>query len=153
MHGYQLNERVTHAMSMYTDLKKSTTYYALEKLEKNGCVQYEVEREGKRPERRVYEITAKGRECFLDLLRQNLRTFTRTYYVDDVGVAFIDKLSTTEARELLVEKRRKAEAMLKQFREVPEHGKKWRYMVEHNIAHLEADLNWLDNVLCELDDI
>ena len=152
MHGYRLNEYVAHAMSLYTDLKKSTAYYALEKLEKDSYIQQEMEREGKRPERRVYQITKKGRTYFLDLLRDHLRSYERTYYIDDVGVAFMDQLSTAEARQLLAEKREKIQALLQQFRKHPEHGENWRYVVSHNIAHLEADLAWLDSVLSGLDD-
>ncbi len=152
MHGYKLNEYVTHAMSLYTDLKKPTAYYTLEKLEKDGYVQQEVEREGKRPERHVYQITEEGRPYFLDLLRQHLSGFTRTYYADDVGIAFMDQLPTAEARQLLAEKREKIQTLLQQFREHPKHGENWRYVVSHNIAHLEADLAWLNSVLSELDD-
>ena len=150
MHGYQLNEYVTHAMGMYTDLKKPTAYYELDKLEREGYVEHEVQREGKRPERRVYQITDKGRACFLDLLRRHLSGFTRTYYGDDIGIAFMDQLSDAEARELLAEKREKILALLTKFHELPEHGGNWRYVVRHNIAHLEADLAWLDGVLGEL---
>lgn len=46
MHGYKLNEYVEHTMGLYTDLKKPTVYYVLEKLEKDGYVQQKTEREG-----------------------------------------------------------------------------------------------------------
>ncbi len=152
-HGYRLNEYVMHAMGLYTDLKKSTAYYTLEKLEREGYVQYEVEREGKRPERRVYQITQKGKAYFLELLRQHLRSYEHTYYADDVGIAFMDQLSTTEVRQLLAEKREKIQALLKQFQGHPKHGENWRYVLSHNIAHLEADLSWINSLLSEFDDV
>ena len=52
MHGYRLNEYVNQAMGLYTEIKKSTVYYTLDKLEKDGYVEQEVERKGRRPERR-----------------------------------------------------------------------------------------------------
>ena len=151
VHGYRLNEYVRHTMSLYTDIKKSTVYYTLEKLEKDGYVVQETEREGKRPERRVYQITEKGKPHFFDLLREHLKSYTRTYYADDVGIAFMDQLATAEVRQLLTEKREKVQTLLQQFREHPEHGENWRYVVSHNIAHLEADLSWLGSVLSDLD--
>ena len=151
VHGYRLNEYVRHTMSLYTDIKKSTVYYTLEKLEKDGYVVQETEREGKRPERRVYQITEKGKAYFFDLLREHLKSYTRTYYADDVGIAFMDQLATAEVRQLLTEKREKVQTLLQQFREHPEHGENWRYVVSHNIAHLEADLSWLGSVLSDLD--
>lgn len=152
MHGYRLNEFVAHAMGMYTDLKKPTAYYALEKLERDGYVRREVEREGKRPERRVYEISARGRDRFHDLLRQHLGGFTRTYFADDIGIAFMDQLPTSETRRLLAEKREKVQDVLKQLMELPDHGGNWRHVVKHNVAHLITEAAWLDEVLSELAD-
>ena len=150
MHGYRLNEYVTHAMKLYTDIKRSTAYYTLEKLEKEGYVQHEVERKGKRPERRVYQITEKGGTYFFDLLREHLSSYERTYYADDVGIAFMEQLPAAEACQMLTEKREKIQTVLQEFREFPEHGKNLRYVINHNIAHLEADLAWLNSVLSEL---
>ena len=152
-HGYRLNEYVTHAMGLYADIKKSTVYYTLEKLEKDGYVEHETEREGKRPERRVYQITEKGKSYFLQLLRDNLGEFTRTYFNDDIGIAFMDQLSTPEVRELLEKKRGIIQSALKQFKEVPDHGGNWHYVIGHNVAHLEADLAWIDSMLNDLDDV
>ena len=152
-HGYRLNEYVTHAMDLYTDIKKSTVYYTLEKLEKDGYVEHETEREGKRPERRVYQITEMGKSYFLQLLRDNLGEFTRTYFNDDIGIAFMDQLSTREVSELLEMKRGIIQSALKQFKEVPDHGGNWHYVINHNIAHLEADLAWIDSILNDLDDV
>ena len=152
-HGYRLNEYVTHAMGLYADIKKSTVYYTLEKLEKDGYVEHETEREGKRPERRVYEITEKGKSYFLQLLRDNLGEFARTYFNDDIGIAFMDQLPTPEVRELLKKKQGMIQSALKQFKEVPDHGGNWHYVISHNTAHLEADLAWIDNILNDLDEV
>lgn len=151
MHGYRLNEYVHQAMGMYTDIKKSTIYYTLDHLEKEGYVEQEVEREGRRPERRVYKITGKGNEYFLELLRKHLSEYTRTYYADDIGIAFMHRLQPDEARRLLTEKREKIQSALKSFREQPKNDENRRYVVSHNIAHLEADLAWIYSILMELD--
>jgi len=152
-HGYRLNEYVTHAMGLYADIKKSTVYYTLEKLAKDGYVEHETEREGKRPERRVYQITEKGKSYFLQLLRDNLGEFTRNYFNDDIGIAFMDQLSVPEVRNLLEKKRGMTESTLKQFKEVPNHGGNWHYVISHNIAHLEADLAWIESILREIENI
>ena len=152
-HGYRLNEYVTHVMDLYTDIKKSTVYYTLGKLEKDGYVEHEIEREGKRPERRVYQITKEGKSYFLQLLRDNLGEFTRTYFNDDIGIAFMDQLSTPEVRELLIKKRGIIQSALKPFKEVPDHGGNWHYVISHNIAHLEADLTWIDSILRAIENV
>ncbi len=151
-HGYQLNESFKHSFSMYADLKKSTAYYTLNKLEKDGYVIHETEREGNRPERRVYELTDTGRDHFFDLLRQNLSDFSRTYYDDDVGIAFMNGLSKQEVKNLLSEKQKKAQAALKLYQDHLEivTDRSWRYVIEHNIVHLEAEVNWLAKVQADL---
>jgi DNA-binding PadR family transcriptional regulator len=136
MHGYKLNEYLEHTMGLYTDLKKPTVYYILEKLEKD-----------------VYQITDEGRTYFLGLLRRHLSGYERTYYGDDIGIAFMDQLPRGEVRQLLAQKQRKTLALLQQFREVPDHGGNWRYAIEHNIAHLEADIAWFNGILDELNNV
>ena len=151
MHGYQLNEHVRHAMNLYTNLKKATTYYTLERLERGGYVQHEVEKAGKRPERYVYQITQKGKTYFLTLLREHLKNYARTYYEDDVGIVFMDQLPNDEVSQLLTEKREKIQALLQQFRKVSvEHPEHFGYIIQHNIVHLRADLTWLNGLLSKL---
>jgi len=98
----------------------------------------------------VYQITEKGKTYFFDLLREHLKSYTRTYYADDVGIAFMDQLPTAEVRQLLAEKREKVQTLLQQFREHPEHGENWRHVVSHNIAHLKADLSWISKILQDI---
>ncbi len=150
MHGYQLNEYLKHTMGFCTDLKKPTAYYTLNRLEKEGHVRHETEREGKRPERRVYQLTGKGRAFFHELLRSRLKEFSRTYYDDDIAIAFMDRLPNSEVRELLLKKRDRAEGILDQLRHLPGHAGSARHVVRHNIAHLETELVWLDGILEEL---
>lgn len=154
MHGYRLNEYVAHAMGPYTDVKRSTVYYMLERLERQGCVTQEPQREGKRPERRVYRITDAGRTEFFDLLREHLSSYERTYYADDIAVAFMDRLPTTEVRRLLIQKREKMQASLELLGghpETDERGGSLRYLLHHSLVHLEADLIWVDGMLVDLD--
>jgi DNA-binding PadR family transcriptional regulator len=113
-----------------------------------------VEKAGKRPERYVYQITQKGKIYFLNLLREHLKSYARTYYEDDVGITFMDQLSNDEVRQLLVEKREKIQALLQQFRQVSEtHPEHFSYVIQHNIVHLKADLTWLNSLLSKLDAI
>ena len=150
MHAYRLNGFVAHVMALPTAPKKSSAYHTLQTLERDGYVEHEVQREGRRPERRVYRITEQGRAFFSDLLRSQLSEFTRSYYLDDVSTAFLSRLQPSEARNLLGEKREKVVAALQRFREHPGHRGGWRNVVSRNVAHLEAELVWLDRVLDDL---
>ena len=150
IHGYRLNEYVKHVMSFYTDLKKSTVYYILNQLEKNGYVSFELEREGKRPERRIYEITEQGKIYFLELLRDCLSSYTQISFGDDIGATFIDRLPSEEVHGLLINKRKKIMDQLEKYKGVEKHGGNLQYVINHNIVHLEADISWVDEILKEI---
>ncbi len=150
MHGYQLNEYVKHAMNLYTDIKKSTTYFVLDQLEKEGYIIYQVEREGKRPERRVYEITKEGKLHFQELLRKCIGGYIPATLNDDIGIAFLDWLKVSEAKELLESKRQKIKDQLKKFDDIGDHGGNLRYVIDHNTAYLKADLKWVDRILKDI---
>lgn len=42
-------------------------------------------------------------------------------------------------------------AILQQLKEVPDHGGNWRYLITHDIAHLETDLSWIDEILNDME--
>ena len=150
MHGYQLNEYVQHVMSLYTNLKKSTTYFVLGQLEKDGYVTHEIEREGKRPERRVYEITEKGKSHFFTLLRESISSYAPTQSSDNIGITFLGKLKASEAKELLKAKKQKVQSEIKKFSEIQNHGGYLKYVLYHSLAYLNADLKWINSVFKEL---
>ncbi len=84
--------------------------------------------------------------------KQKLKTAQQAWLkYRDAGIAFMDQFSTAEVRQLLEKKREKIQSILKQFQEAPDHGGNWRYVINHNIAHLEADLTWTDSILKDLD--
>lgn len=151
MHGYQLNDYIEHTLGFCTDLKKSTAYYTLGKLEEEGYVRQEVEQEGNRPQRRVYEVTPAGRDYFFELLRANLSHFSRPTYADDMGLAFMDQLPVKEVRPLLVQKRDQARAVLDHLRQVSAHEGSLQTVIEHNTIHLEAEIAWLGDLLERFD--
>ena len=100
MHGYQLHEFIDSFMQTCVDLKKSTAYYLLEKMAKEGYVTRTEEREGNRPPRRVYHLTPAGEARFLDLLRQNLATYLPAKFPGDTGLTFLDNLPTDRSHHL-----------------------------------------------------
>ncbi len=119
-------------------------------MEKEGYISYQVEREGKRPERRVYEITKEGKLHFQELLRKCIGGYTPTTLNDDIGIAFLDWLKVSEAKELLESKRQKIKDQLKKFDDIRDHGGNLRYVIDHNTAYLKADLKWVDRILKDI---
>jgi len=62
-HGYELHQRLSAALGeAEAGLNPGQVYVALSRLERGGLVQVRDVRQGSRPDKKVYEITAAGRE-------------------------------------------------------------------------------------------
>lgn len=148
MHGYQINEFIDQQMAFCVDLKRSTAYYLLDKLCRDGYVAEEVERAGNRPERRVYRITPAGEAYFQRLLRYNLAAYTPPIYAEDIGVIFQHHLPPAETARLLQVRRdaimaHRAQLATLQATLPADH----LAVIEHHLLHVDAELAWLDRLL------
>ena len=150
MHGYQLAEFIQKDLASCTSLKKSTAYYVLDRMEKDGWVSRITEREGSRPERYVYSITPAGEATFQRLLRENLAAYQPPTFESDIGLAFVDALPRAEAHRLLSQRREAIAARLAATDTVPPHPGSQQLVIEHLRHHLAAELAWLDDVLARL---
>ncbi len=153
MHGYELHEMLERQLSFLSDLKRPTAYRLLETLHAQGLVEREVERHGRRPERRVYRLTAKGRARFEELLRAELAA--PAYPVDpgNVALLFADQLPAEERAALLDRRRASLEARRDQLASlVARHsaGTSARLVLEHDLARAEAEIAWLSAAAAEI---
>lgn len=147
MHGYELVEFIDRNMGAWTDLKRPTTYFVLEKMAEAGWITFEEHQEGRRPIRRVYRLTPAGEAAFQELLRQNLSSYSTRLFPDDVGLAFLDELRPAEAIALLYERRKVILNQLNELRRVPAHSGQVQWVFEHHLRHLEVDLLWVEEVI------
>ena len=100
-------------MDEHIKLSLGTLYHTFEQLQRLGWVApTETERSGRRPERTVYALTAKGRERFQERLRELIAQPANEYSSFEAGLAFIHHLPRPEAVALL---RRRARAMTDQM--------------------------------------
>ncbi|NTW04147.1 MAG: PadR family transcriptional regulator [Oscillochloris sp.] len=148
MHGYQLNEFIDQQMDFCVDLKRSTAYYLLDKLCRDGYVAEETEREGNRPERKVYRITPTGEARFQELLRQNLSTYEPPVYAEDIGVIFEHLLAPNESLNLLYQRREAILAHRNRMKVLhislpPSH----MAVIDHHLLHLDAEIAWVDRLI------
>lgn len=150
MHGYELHEFLENRLQFVSNLKKSTAYRILDRLYNEGLVERAVEREGRRPERLVYHLTHSGRKRFEQLLREELARADQMTYSSNVAVLFCDHVPPAERTELLARRRATVEAQhAKVAAACAAHspGTPPRWVLEHDLAHLEAELAWLDRAI------
>jgi DNA-binding PadR family transcriptional regulator len=150
MHGYQLMEFVDRTLARCTDLKRPTAYFLLDKMAEAGWVARTESQAGNRPPRHVYRLTAQGEAEFQRLLRASLAGYTPARFADDIGLAFLDTLPSAEALRLLEQRRAALTAALDTARAVPPHPGSMQFIIDHQVRHLEAELEWLDELRARL---
>ncbi len=147
MHGYQLHDFIETSMAFCTDLKKPTAYFLLDKMQESGWVTVKQAREGNRPHKRVYKLTARGEAVFQDLLRANLADFTSAKTGSDIGLAFIDAMPLEEAQQLLQQRRKVVAEQVAKFEQVPAHVGSQQLLIDHQLHYLRSELAWLNQVI------
>lgn len=158
-HGYEIQQFISlSGIDQWTNIKSGSIYYALAKLEKekNIAVQRE-ERTGSRV-RKIYEITAKGRETLVEEMRQEL-----AMPLFDLGSAkfitspILSTLSKKEVEEIL-------EKHIKQLQKNKEYWAFWsdkkvlndqygltKMSFQMTIDSIEQQIKWHEELLQHLD--
>lgn len=149
-HGYELHQRLSAALGESdAGLNPGQVYVALSRLERGGLVEVRDVRQGSRPDKRVYEITAAGREVVGQWLTElswrkpaPVEFHLKLVAADVTGLADPVALIDTQRRELL---RRLGELQRAIAAQPPDgHG---TVLLEGAALRLQSDIQWLE--VCE----
>jgi DNA-binding PadR family transcriptional regulator len=110
MHPYEVAQTLrTRAKEQSVRLNYGSLYAVVESLEKKGFIKATgTLREGKRPQRTVYEITDEGSLEMTDWLTELIGTPNKEYPAFQAGLSFLPALDPDDALAAL---RRRAEAL------------------------------------------
>lgn len=99
MHPYQMQRLLRHRhKDEILALKRGSLYHAIGRLERAGLIeQTSTSRDGRRPERTVYRLTAPGRDAFLAALRSIVSTPRRESSEFMAAMSFLVHLTPYEA--------------------------------------------------------
>ena len=158
MHPYEMvsvmRERGKHES---VRLKYSSLYSVVEALVREGFISpRETVREGRRPERTVYELTDAGRVEFLGWLRELLSVPAKEYTQFAAGLTFLPALPPDEAAELLDGRVRRLEEEVGEMRSVldsaMEEGLPRLFLIEseHELILREAELRWVRELVSDI---
>jgi DNA-binding PadR family transcriptional regulator len=158
MHPYEMvstmRERGKHES---VRLRYSSLYSVVEALLREALISAkETVREGRRPERTVYDLTDAGRAEFLTWLRELLSEPAKEYTQFAAGLSFLPALPPDEAMILLEERVRLLEEEVQSTRSrldtVMEDGLPRLFVVEteHELALREAELRWVRGLVGEI---
>src|SRR3982751_6814142 len=106
MHPYEINSTLrTRGKENSIKLNYGSLYAVVESLQKHGLITArETTREGRRPERTVYEITRAGQDEFEDWLAELLSTPVRDFTSLEAGLSLMPGLPPDEVARLLGER-------------------------------------------------
>jgi DNA-binding PadR family transcriptional regulator len=160
MHPYELaaTMRARHH-DEFIRLNFGSLYHTVEVLERNGwIVSAEREKEGKRPERTVYDLTDAGRRVLLQVVGDIVSVPRREYLHFSAGLMFMHHLDRNAAVARLKQRSQALhQTITKLSRILSEllgsgHTRLTLIELEHKIAVLEAERAWVERIAGEIAD-
>jgi DNA-binding PadR family transcriptional regulator len=152
LHGYEIKKYMkAYHVGEYARVSYGSIYYNLGRLERGGLIKGTSVKDTQRPERRLYEITAKGKARLKKLLRQNYSEIERLYHAFDIGVSMMELMPKDEVLAALEKRIDNVEVLLKMHRkEKDAHQKQVPFWVpaifDHALYYFEAEKKWLESL-------
>jgi DNA-binding PadR family transcriptional regulator len=153
MHGYELRAAFDDMVYALWPLNPGQVYSTLDRLARDEKVTFERIEQDDRPDRKVYTLTERGREEFLEWVKKSEipdNLLRRDFYfklicMQTAGVEGTKEVISKERKRLY-----KATRELDDFASKldPEKDRLMLFLVEGGFLELEAQLKWLD--ICEI---
>ena len=153
MHGYELHRRISDKAELgrVWRIRQNKLYALLNRLEQEGYVTTEIERQTNRPARKVFHLTGAGRNTFRTWLRNPVQQGRKLRLEFLVKLYFACQLGPEEALALTERQRLACRTWLDEEQTQTEQSKRARdyhWLVhQFRIGQLEAMIDWLD--LCQ----
>jgi PadR family transcriptional regulator AphA len=148
-HGYELYQQLSRELGRVWRIGLSQLYAQLKQLEEADLVTSQTEPQPNRPPRKVYHLTSRGREVFLDWVQQPT-PYLRHMRVEFLArLYFFRRLSLPGLEEAVAGQKAVCHAQVERFdRLAAETDDDYRQLVlEFRRGQLEAAIRWLDRCL------
>jgi DNA-binding PadR family transcriptional regulator len=151
-HGYDIKIKIKEILSLFAGIDLKSIYYPLKILERKGLVAKRTSKAGKRPQRFVYALTAKGESHFNELLKRSFLNFKRPQFSLDLSLYFLNYIKPNVAKRRLRVRLRVLNKLSRSLRHMVSALKKKKssslvYMLEHNLQMIETESNFLSNLV------
>ena len=151
MYGYQINELIDAHLGSSINLTKPTAYRLLHNMAEQGWISYREEKVGKGPTRQIYTITEIGEVKFQELLKSCLGQYEPAEFISTICMAFLDTLPLEAVLPLLERRRATIGELIVSMKSDQDHHGGFQLTIDHQIRHLETDLEWLSEVITRLE--
>jgi DNA-binding PadR family transcriptional regulator len=151
MHGYQLSRELGDSLGGLWRVSYGSLYPTLRRLESDAAIESEAGDVRGARRKKVYRITPKGEQVFLELLQETPQDTQTEDARFRMRLAFFRYLPP-ETRIRLLERRRQAlqerlatiAESLRTGRSTDDYG---RALIEHNRSVTESDITWLEQLI------
>ncbi len=100
-HGYEIKKEIKEILSTFIGLDLKSIYYPLRILENKGYLAKIIDKQGRRPPRFIYRLTAKGETRFDQLLNRSFLDFKRPKFSLDLSLYFLKFINPKIAKRRL----------------------------------------------------
>ncbi|MFH1440974.1 MAG: PadR family transcriptional regulator [Candidatus Omnitrophota bacterium] len=151
-HGYEIKKQIKKILSLFAGIDFKSIYYPLKLLEEKGLIIKHIDKQGKRPERFVYELTSKGKARFNKLLSESFLNFRRPQFSLDLCLYFLNNIKPEtakrrlRARMLILEKLSLKLSQMAVSLKDKESSPLGR-ILEHNLRMVQAEANFLSSLI------
>lgn len=152
LHGYELKSSFDEKVGEFWSLNYGQIYTTLDRLEKDDFVTHDLQTQDKRPDKKIYSITRKGREELAEWLSTPVRKVRALRDEFFVKLVFMDKSDPSPILELI--EKQKA-LYLKQMNRLTQQKLRLKkkpasadaltteLLMDAGLFHAEADFKWL----------
>lgn len=141
--GYEVKKRIEEGpFCHFLEASFAAIYPALSKLTHEGLVTVSARRQANRPDKKVYEITAAGREAFLGTISGPLEddSFRSPWFV---AMYFADIMPSERLRELISQRIADCEELLSKINQDAAETRGARFVADLGAHLLRAELEFL----------
>lgn len=151
-HGYEIKKNIKEILSLFAGINFKSIYYPLQVLEKKGLVVKRVNKQGRRPERFVYQLTPNGQRRFNNLLSKSFMNFKRPQFSLDLSLYFLGYMKPDIVKRRLRARTRILDKVANGLRQMVSSLKKKKsgplvYILEHNLQMVEAESKFLAQLI------
>jgi DNA-binding PadR family transcriptional regulator len=153
-YGHELDNVVEERqMRLWSKLTRETLYQALKRIESKGWALTATEKEGKRPAKTTYTLTAAGRQALRAMVASGLSCQGGVNFDICVYVSFLYLLEPQEAIAQLQKRKASREAIaasIPQAADEQPFGKRMNSRLIRSYYQMEVD--WIDAIISDLAD-
>lgn len=154
-HGYEIKKKIKEILSLFAGVDFKSIYYPLGILERDGFIVKRINKQGRRPQRFIYQLTPKGENRFKELLAKSFLNFKRPQFSLDLSLYFLNYIEPQIAKRRLRGRTLILKKLLKDLKQLLGSLEKKKSLpltriVEHNLQMVETESRFLANLTRKL---